>query len=63
LPRLTSDADQETRTEEEQVYRRLVFVGMTRAMRGLLVLYPKTRPSLFVAELTPPHWNHDNQGK
>jgi superfamily I DNA/RNA helicase/mRNA-degrading endonuclease RelE of RelBE toxin-antitoxin system len=63
LPRVPADADEETRLEEEQVYRRLVFVGMTRAMRGLLVLYPKTRPSPFVAELNPALWNCDEGGK
>ena len=63
LPRVPPDADEETRQEEEQVYRRLVFVGMTRAMRGLLVLHPKTRPSPFVAELTPALWNRDEGGK
>jgi hypothetical protein len=40
-----------------------VYVGMTRAMRGLLVLYPKARPSPFVAELTPELWNCDGEGK
>jgi superfamily I DNA/RNA helicase len=63
LPRVPADADEETRREEEQVYRRLVFVGMTRAMRGLLVLYPKTRPSPFVAELTPELWSCDEEAK
>jgi superfamily I DNA/RNA helicase len=63
LPRLPPDADEETRLEEEQVFRRLVFVGMTRAMRGLLALYPKTRPSPFVAELNPALWNRDDEGK
>jgi superfamily I DNA/RNA helicase/mRNA-degrading endonuclease RelE of RelBE toxin-antitoxin system len=63
LPRVPADADEETRQEEEQVYRRLVFVGMTRAMRGLLVLYPKLRPSPFVAELKPTLWNCDEGGK
>jgi superfamily I DNA/RNA helicase/mRNA-degrading endonuclease RelE of RelBE toxin-antitoxin system len=63
LPRVPADADEETRLEEEQVYRRLVFVGMTRAMRGLLVLYPKTQPSPFVAELTPALWNCDEEAK
>ena len=63
LPRVPPGADEETRLEEEQVYRRLVYVGMTRAMRGLLVLYPKTRPSPFVAELNPALWNRDEEGK
>lgn len=63
LPRPIPDADDETRQEEEQVYRRLVFVGMTRAMRGLLVLYPQQRPSSFVAELDPAHWNYNDGGK
>jgi superfamily I DNA/RNA helicase/mRNA-degrading endonuclease RelE of RelBE toxin-antitoxin system len=63
LPRLPADIDEETRLEEEQVYRRLVFVGMTRAMRGLLVLYPKARPSPFVAELAPALWNCNEEGK
>lgn len=63
LPRSFPDADEETRQEEEQVYRRLVYVGMTRAMRGLMVIHPQTRPSPFVAELDTACWNHSEQGK
>src|SRR5262245_49620086 len=37
LPRIPADADEDTRKEEEALFRRLVFVGMTRAMRGLMV--------------------------
>lgn len=63
LPRSLPDADEETRHEEEQVYRRLVYVGMTRAMRGLMVIHPQIRPSPFVAELDAGYWNHSEQGK
>jgi len=59
LPRALPDADAETRQEEEQVYRRLLYVGMTRAMRGLMVIYPQTRPSPFVTELDSAYWNRE----
>lgn len=58
LPRNAAGEDEEDQAEEQQMFRRLVFVGMTRAMRGLLVLYPKANPSPFVAELDPACWNH-----
>ena len=58
LPRTPAEGtDEETRAEDERMSRRLLFVGMTRAMRGLMVLYPQARPSPFVAELDPTLWN------
>jgi hypothetical protein len=33
--------------------------AMTRAMRGPLVLYPKTRPSPFGNELKLVHWDQE----
>ncbi|MBV8315917.1 MAG: UvrD-helicase domain-containing protein [Planctomycetaceae bacterium] len=57
LPRLADDMDEGDRAEEARGARRLVFVGMTRAMRGLLVMYPLERPSPFVSDLTSGDWN------
>jgi superfamily I DNA/RNA helicase/mRNA-degrading endonuclease RelE of RelBE toxin-antitoxin system len=57
LPRLADEMDEDDRDEEARGARRLVFVGMTRAMRGLLVLYPRERPSPFVPDLKSIHWN------
>jgi len=57
LPRLTDEMDEDDRAEEARGARRLVFVGMTRAMRGLLVLYPRERPSPFIFDLQSTHWN------
>jgi superfamily I DNA/RNA helicase/mRNA-degrading endonuclease RelE of RelBE toxin-antitoxin system len=57
LPRLADDMAEEERAEEAQGARRLVFVGMTRAMRGLMVLYPQDHPSPFVYDLRSVDWN------
>jgi superfamily I DNA/RNA helicase len=57
LPRLTDDMDEDDRAEERQTARRLAYVGMTRAMRGLMVLYPQDHPSPFVADLQPDRWS------
>jgi superfamily I DNA/RNA helicase len=51
LPRVLRNAGPEEQQEEDQCGRRLVFVGMTRAMQNLLLLYPTDRPSPFVADL------------
>jgi superfamily I DNA/RNA helicase len=51
LPRILRDAAPEEQREEDECSRRLVFVGMTRAMHHLLLLYPANRPSPFVADL------------
>jgi superfamily I DNA/RNA helicase len=57
LPRQAEDMEDEERAEEARSARRLVFVGMTRAMRGLLALYPQDRPSPFVYDLRSDDWN------
>ena len=57
LPRPAGDMDEGERAEEAQGARRLVFVGMTRAMRGLMVLYPRDHPSPFVGDLRSVDWN------
>jgi superfamily I DNA/RNA helicase len=49
--------DEDDRVEEARGARRLVFVGMTRAMRALLVLYPRQRPSPFIHDLQSTRWN------
>ena len=56
IPFLTPQSCEE-RQEEEQAERRLLFVGMTRAMHSLMVLYPVASPSPFVSELDPSRWN------
>ncbi|BDG59502.1 type II toxin-antitoxin system RelE family toxin [Caldinitratiruptor microaerophilus] len=56
IPRVPPDLSAEEVEEETQAFRRLLFVGLTRAMRALLVCYPVSRPSPFVAELDPAYW-------
>jgi superfamily I DNA/RNA helicase len=50
--------------EEEQAERRLLYVGMTRAMHGLMVLYSVAHPSPFVREFDRGLWNfaEENRG-
>lgn len=55
-PRLSQDIDEEELEEELKVARRTLFVGFTRAMRGLLVLYNKKNPSMFIKELSKDYW-------
>jgi superfamily I DNA/RNA helicase/mRNA-degrading endonuclease RelE of RelBE toxin-antitoxin system len=56
FPRLT-DGEHNSEVEEiVKVARRVLYVGMTRAMRGLMVLYPKNSPSAFINELHEPYW-------
>jgi superfamily I DNA/RNA helicase/mRNA-degrading endonuclease RelE of RelBE toxin-antitoxin system len=57
LPRSLPRATPEERKEEEEHARRLAFVGMTRAMHHLLVLYPRRCPSPFVAQLDKDLWD------
>jgi superfamily I DNA/RNA helicase/mRNA-degrading endonuclease RelE of RelBE toxin-antitoxin system len=47
----------EEQKEEEEQALRLVFVGMTRAMHNLLVLFPEQSPSPFVAQLHESYWD------
>ncbi len=57
VPRLPADLLEEELDEETKSYRRLFYVSMTRAMRGLLVLYPEDAPSSFIYELDNNYWN------
>jgi len=57
LPRLPKDLTPDEVEEETQSYRRLLFVGITRAMRALMVAYPWKQPSPFVAEFDPALWD------
>lgn len=56
FPRLPADMDPEERDEEMQTARRTLYVGMTRAMRCLVILHPRRAPSPLIAELGGPHW-------
>jgi len=56
LPRRRANLTAEELEEDDRAYRRLLFVGFTRAMRALLVAYPVTDPSPFVKELAPNYW-------
>jgi len=47
--------------EETQSYRRLLFIGITRSMRALMVTYPWSKPSQFVAEFDPALWDGEWQ--
>lgn len=55
ITRLPDDLLEEEREEEIKSYRRLFYVRVTRAMRGVLVLYPKEAPSMFIYELSFDH--------
>lgn len=57
FPRLPENLDPDERDEELQTARRTLYVGMTRAMRALMVLYPRKNPSPFIAELTSELWD------
>ena len=62
LPRFPPHATPEERLEEEQQARRLVFVGMTRAMHNLLVLYSAERPSSLLTNLDESNWERMSPG-
>jgi superfamily I DNA/RNA helicase len=57
LPRCPPRATPEERQEEELQARRLAFVGMTRAMHNLLVLYSASRPSSLLKNLDESNWD------
>ncbi len=57
IPRLPDDLQEEEKDGEIMSFRRLLYVSMTRAMRGLLVLYPEDAPSIFVNDLINDYWN------
>lgn len=56
-PGLRSDWSEEERDEWLRRERRTVFVGMTRAMRALLVLAPASGSSQLFGEFSPELWN------
>jgi superfamily I DNA/RNA helicase len=51
VPAIVTDEDPDTRAEAEGNERRLLYVGMTRAMQELFLLAAKVTPSPFLAEL------------
>lgn len=53
IPRLPQDLTPDQVGEGTQSYRRLLFVGTTRAMRALMVAYSWKQPSPFVAGVRP----------
>jgi len=57
LPRIPRDMPAAEAEEEKQSHRRLLFVGITRAMRALMLIYPWSKPSEFVAEFDPVLWD------
>lgn len=59
LPMIPGDATGDERREYLQAQARLFFVAMTRAMRGLLVLYSLARPSPFVKLLDRRWWTQE----
>ncbi|WP_079914815.1 3'-5' exonuclease [Paenibacillus sp. 32352] len=56
FPYLPDSEDPEEIAEIMKVARRTLYVGMTRAMRGLMVLYPENSPSPLVGELHEQYW-------
>lgn len=56
LPYLPRNAEDEEKEERIAAERRLLFVGISRAMRRLLLTYDAARPSPFVAELDERLW-------
>ncbi|HYG59857.1 MAG TPA: 3'-5' exonuclease, partial [Symbiobacteriaceae bacterium] len=61
FPRLPADMDPEERQEELQTARRTLYVGLTRSMRRLLVLYARKQPSPLVTELADHFWDKVRQ--
>lgn len=51
IPSQKSTSNDENKTEGIEEERRLLFVGMTRAMENLYLLYDAERPSQFIAEI------------
>jgi superfamily I DNA/RNA helicase/mRNA-degrading endonuclease RelE of RelBE toxin-antitoxin system len=56
FPRLPELVEEVEVTELMKVARRTLYVGMTRAMRGLMVLYYEKAPSALIKELNTKHW-------
>jgi superfamily I DNA/RNA helicase/mRNA-degrading endonuclease RelE of RelBE toxin-antitoxin system len=56
LPGLAEETDEDEIHEELKAARRTLYVGMTRAMRGLMLLYPNKNASRFIKELGEDNW-------
>ncbi|MBN3525175.1 3'-5' exonuclease [Paenibacillus apiarius] len=56
FPRLSDPVEEAEIAELMKVARRTLYVGMTRAMRGLMVLYYGKGPSALIKELNTQHW-------
>ncbi|MDQ0878977.1 superfamily I DNA/RNA helicase/mRNA-degrading endonuclease RelE of RelBE toxin-antitoxin system [Paenibacillus sp. V4I3] len=57
FPKLTVQLEEEDYLEELKNTRRTLYVGITRSMRGLLLLYSKKNPSRLVQELDAEYWH------
>lgn len=56
LPHMPADVEPEEAEQRMTAERRLLFVGLSRAMRRLLVTYSRANPSPFIGELAPHLW-------
>lgn len=57
FPYLKPDWTEEAQAEALAKARRIVYVGMTRAMRALLVVVPSPAPNTVLEGFDPTHWN------
>lgn len=57
FPSFPENLDDEELKEELKAARRTLYVGITRAMRGLMVLHDKISPSCLVSELDKKYWH------
>lgn len=56
FPKLPKNIDPEEVPDELNARRRTLFVAMTRAMRGLMLIHPENKPSRFIKDLQPEYW-------
>lgn len=56
FPRFQDEMDEAEIAEVLKVTRRTLYVGMTRAMRGLMVLYSGKSPSILIKQLNEQYW-------
>lgn len=61
FPRLPADMNPEEREEEMHTARRALYVGMTRAMRCLVLMHPRKQASPFITELEEQYWARAGQ--
>ncbi|MBM7568082.1 3'-5' exonuclease [Paenibacillus sacheonensis] len=57
FPRILDKMDEDDIAETVKVSRRTLYVGITRAMRGLMVVYDNKAPSSFIKELDVSYWS------